>query len=182
MLDATGCFTGVCDFCLRTSEFEMAHSNTPRVQVVFAEPPDPTRRGMMLSSFHDHVPAITRHSAGRGHILVFSLFPRLAHTGLVLGPQLELQDTSEANSLRKLVLKPVRAAGVSPPVQVNLPYVEPPVLKSSEGDAITLLNWTGRDLPSVKLTVRTSFHITKGLSVTHGKISLRRREISISNT
>jgi len=141
---------------------------------VFGEPPDPAHGGTALSSFDDHVPAITQHNAGRGQILSFSWFPGLSYAHLALGLQLELLDNADANSLRELVLKPVRVAGVSPPVQVNVPYVETPVLESPEGDAITLLNWTGRDLPSVKLTVRVPFHITKALSVTHGKISLHR--------
>lgn len=142
---------------------------------VFGEPPDPPRGGTVLLTFDDHMPAITQHDVDRGHILTFSWFPGIAYAHLALGPHLELLDNAAANSLRELVLKPVRSAGVSPPVQVNIPYVESPILESPEGDAITLLNWTGRDLSSIKVRVRVPFRIRQVVSVTRGNISLQRQ-------
>jgi len=46
---------------------------------------------------------------------------------------------------------------------------------SSAGAAITLLNWTGGDLPSVRVTVREPFPIGTAASVTHGAIKFQRQ-------
>lgn len=145
--------------------------NTP----IFGENPDPSHGGTPLASFDDHSPAISEYNIGRGRVIYYSWFPGIAYAHLALGPHLGLRDSADANSLRKLILKPVQTAEVAPPVEVNMPYVETPILESPEGAAVTLLNWTGHNLQSIKLKVRVPFHIASAISVTHGKIALRRQ-------
>ena len=141
---------------------------------VFGAPPEPARVGKVISSFNDHTPAVFQNNVGRGHVIYFSYFPGLAFGRLALDLHSRLQYDAKADSLRNLVLTPVRLAGVSPLVQVNTPYVETPMLVSSAGAAITLLNWTGRDLASINVNVRTSLHVAKAVSMTHGTITLHR--------
>ena len=142
---------------------------------IFGGPPEPALVGKVISSFNDHVPAVSQHDVGRGRVIYFSWFPGLSYAHLAIDPHLRLRYGTETDSLCNLVLTPVRVAGVSPLVQVNTPYVETPMLASPAGAAITLLNWTGRDLPSVYVSVRAPFRITKAVSVTHGSIKLHRR-------
>lgn len=142
---------------------------------IFGEPPDPAHGGVSLASFDDHSPAISEHNIGRGHVINYSWFPGLAYAHRAFSSPSGFDPDANAELLRKLILKPVRIAGISPPVQVNVPYVETPVLESPEGAAVTLLNWTGHDLQSVKLKVRVPFHIASVISVTHGKIALHRQ-------
>jgi hypothetical protein len=43
---------------------------------------------------------------------------------------------------------------------VDRPLVEAPLLLSDKGAAVTLLNWTGRPLPEVQVTVHVLFPTT----------------------
>lgn len=142
---------------------------------VFGEPPDSGHGGKLLASFDNHKTAIAQYNVGRGRVIYYSWFPGLAYARLALGPHLGVQPDAKARVLRKLVLEPVRLAGISPPVQVNVPYVETPILESSKGAAVTLLNWTGHDLQSVQVKVRVPFHIASAVSETHGNIALHRQ-------
>ena len=142
---------------------------------VFGGSPEPAPMGKAVSSFNDQIPAIQRDNVGKGNVFYYTYLPGLSFAHFAIDAQLSLQRSPEADALRKLVLAPVRMAGVTAPVQVNSAYVETPMLVSSAGAAITLLNWTGNDLSSVRVTVRTPFRITKAESVTRGRIKVRRQ-------
>ena len=142
---------------------------------VFGEAVNPLPKGRVLQYFDDHIPAVTEHEVGKGQILSFSWFSGLSYARVTLGPKLGLHDTVDANAMRELVLKPVRAAGVESSVQVNTPYVETPILKSAEGEAITLLNWTGHDLPALKVRVSVPFRVSSATSADRGRITFERQ-------
>ncbi|TAM79830.1 MAG: hypothetical protein EPN47_18755 [Acidobacteria bacterium] len=141
----------------------------------FGERSEPTFKGKPVVLFNDHTPAVYEGHVEAGNIIYFSYFPGLSYGRLVLDNHLGLQRSAEADSLRSQVLTPVRVAHVSPAVQVSASYVETPMLVSSAGAAITLLNWTGGDLSSVRVTVREPFRIGTATSVTHGPIRFQRQ-------
>jgi hypothetical protein len=138
----------------------------------FGGPPAPAAIGKAISTFSDKIPAIQQDHVGKGNVIYYTYFPGLSFAHFALNARLELQQGTEADSLRRQVLTPVRTADVTSLVQVNTAYVETPVLMSSAGAAITFLNWTGHDLPSVRVTVRAPFRIARAESVTHGSIRL----------
>lgn len=138
-------------------------------------PPQPAAMGKAIASFDDKVPAIQQDDVGKGRVVYYSYFPGLSFARVALNDHLGLRHDAAADALRKLILRPVRMAGVAPPVLVNIPYVETPLLESSTGAAVTLLNWTGQRLPSVRVTVSTPFRVVGAQSVARGRIRLRRK-------
>jgi hypothetical protein len=58
-------------------------------------------------------------------------------------------------------------------VTVDRPMVETPLLLSSGGAAVTLLNWTDTHLDSVKVTIQLPFRARRVKSVTHGPVRFR---------
>lgn len=125
--------------------------------------------------FSDNSPAVSQRRVEAGNVIYFSYFPGLSYARLALDIHMSLKKNAEAEFLRGVVLTPVRTAHVSPAVQVDSSYVETPMLVSSAGAAITLLNWTGNDLPSVRVTVREPFPIGRAASVMHGPIKFQRQ-------
>lgn len=125
--------------------------------------------------FSDNKPAALQRRVGAGNIIYFSYFPGLSYARLALDIHMVLQKSADAEFLRGVVLTPVRAAHISPAVQVDTSYVETPMLVSAAGAAITFLNWTGGDLPSVRVTVREPFPIGRAESVTHGPVKFQRQ-------
>ena len=142
---------------------------------VVGGPPEPSPVGQAIATFDDKVPAIQQDDVGEGRVFCYSYFPGLSFAHFAINAHLGLRHDAAADALRKLVVTPVRRAGVTPPVHVNTAYVETPMLVSSAGAAVTLLNWTGHDLASVGVTVRTSFRITRAESVTRGRIKVHRQ-------
>jgi len=142
---------------------------------VVGGPPEPASLGKSIASFDDKVSAIQQDDVGSGRVFYYSYFPGLSFAHLAINARLGLRHDAAADVLRKRVLQPVRMAGVAPPVQVNIPYVETPLLESSAGAAVTLLNWTGHRLPAVQVTVRTPFRVASAQSVTRGRIRLYHR-------
>ncbi|HET9178129.1 MAG TPA: hypothetical protein VFQ24_07200 [Terriglobia bacterium] len=145
--------------------------NTP----AFGGRSEPSSKGKPVAFFSDNRPAVSERSVGAGNTIYFSYFPGLSYGRLAIDLRLSLRKNPEAEFLRGVVLTPVRAAHVSPAVQVDTSYVETPMLMSPAGAAITLLNWTGGDLPSVRVTVREPFPIGRAASVTHGPIKFQRQ-------
>ncbi|HZT71186.1 MAG TPA: hypothetical protein VFC10_15755 [Terriglobia bacterium] len=137
---------------------------------VFGKRAGQPSKGRTVTFFTDNVPAVMQSRAGKGKIIYFSFYPGLSYGRLAIGPHLNLQISSQEDFLRNLVLTPVRIAEVRPPVEVNASYVETPMLVSSTGAAITLLNWTGADLRSIQVTAHPAFKIRKVESVTRGTI------------
>jgi hypothetical protein len=142
---------------------------------VFGDRSDPASKGKSIAFFSDHSPAVMQTQAGKGNVFYFSFFPGISFGRVALDFHLGLRKSPEADSLRNLVLAPVQAAQLTPPVQVDSSYVETPMLVSRAGAAITLLNWTGAKLSSVRVKVREPFRIGRIASAAHGSIKFRRQ-------
>ena len=141
---------------------------------VFGARSKPASKGKPVTFFSDRNPAVMQEQVGKGNVFCYSFFSGISFGRVTLDSYLDLRKSEEADALRKLVLAPVREAGVTPAVQVDTSYVETPMLTSQAGAAITFLNWTGNNLPSVRVKVREPFRIGKIASVTHGAIKFHR--------
>ncbi|HEX5412399.1 MAG TPA: hypothetical protein VFZ27_11145 [Terriglobia bacterium] len=142
---------------------------------VFRRRSEFSSKGKPGASYSENKVAASQRRVQAGNVVNFSYFPGLSYARVALDIHMVLQKSAEADSLRGQLLTPVRAAHVSPAVQVDTSYVETPMLVSSAGAAVTLLNWTGGDLPSVRVTVREPFSIGRAASVTHGPIKFQRQ-------
>ena len=74
---------------------------------------------------------------------------------------------------------PAELAGVEPPVTVDLiqnswPQVEPPLLLSKAGAAITLINLTGKAQPKLRINARLPFESASVESITTGRVSFNK--------
>ena len=67
-------------------------------------------------------------------------------------------------------------AGVKPPVTVDQPLIETPLLLSDTGAAVTVLNWSGEARESVQLTVRLPFKAKSVESMKTGKLDFKQTE------
>ncbi len=121
------------------------------------------------ASFDDGTPAVIDRGVGRGRVVHFAWMPGLSYWKSSTGTKDGLP-VGFSDSLRSWITWPVRLANVTPPVTVNRPLVEAPMLASSAGIAVTLLNWGGEPLPEVQVEVRTDKNIGRVESVRHGKL------------
>lgn len=110
----------------------------------------------VLASFDDHSPALVQSNVGKGHAYRYTLMPGLSYWRSRHGTQDKLP-VGFSPSLGKLIVEPALRAGVSPMVVVDQPMVESPILLSDAGAAVTLLNWTGKTIDSVDVSVRLPF-------------------------
>jgi len=58
-------------------------------------------------------------------------------------------------------------------VRLSTPMIEAPLLLSDVGAAVTLLNWSGSDVQSLKMTVRLPFVVKSVESVQKGKLAFQ---------
>ena len=102
----------------------------------------------VAAKFDDGTPAIIELQVGRGHVVHFACMPGLSYWK----SSNQVKDGLPggfSDSLRNWITWPVRLADVPLPVLVSRPLVEAPLLVSTAGTAVTLLNWTGEHLPDV---------------------------------
>ena len=126
----------------------------------------------VAARFDDGAPAVIEHQVGCGHVVYFACMPGLSYwkssnqvkDGLPVG----FSDT-----LRNWITRPIRLADVSMPITVNRPLVETPMVASSAGIAVTLLNWSGEPLSEIQVEVRSDKNIGRVESVRHGKLGFR---------
>jgi len=102
----------------------------------------------------DGKPALTMHPAGKGTVYYSGALAGLAYLtpAIVMPRTTEVLPTKFPADLRELILKPVKAAGIVPPVTTSDPLVEAQYLEGPNGAIVTLTNWRQRAIE--KLVVR----------------------------
>src|SRR5205814_4876954 len=103
----------------------------------------------VLAAFEDQSPAVFRKVVARGRVIHFNWLPGLSYAHPI-ATQRDLP-TGFSAELRRWITLPAQEAQVIPPVIVDQPLVETPLLLSPGGAAVTLLNWSGGTLPAVTL-------------------------------
>ncbi|HUT34456.1 MAG TPA: beta-galactosidase trimerization domain-containing protein [Planctomycetota bacterium] len=125
------------------------------------------------ATFDDGSPAIVQRRVGwwgRGRVVHFAWMPGLSYAKSASGTQDRLPVGFSA-AIRRWIAWPTELAGVQPPVTVDRPMVESPLLVSDAGAAVTLLNWTGEPLERLRLTIRVPFAVRGVESVKQGKLA-----------
>jgi len=125
----------------------------------------PAESGQTVGQFHDGSPAAVLCRRGRGQALLIGGFPGAAY----VSPAIPIRPwdrgtTDEAmchflptefdGQARDAILWPLQQAGIVPDVRVSEPVVEWNVVDAPGGSAIFLLNWTGRPIEALQVTVR----------------------------
>jgi hypothetical protein len=137
--------------------------------------------GAVEATFEDGTPAVVRKAVGKGRVVHFCWLPGLSYWKSRTGTQDGLP-VGFGESLRRWIAYPVSLAGVKPPVTVDQPLVEAPLLVSKAGAAVTLLNWTGKRLPEAKITVRVPFKVKQAHAHYHGPVRLTQTTAGVTCT
>ncbi|OGV69968.1 MAG: hypothetical protein A2340_09225 [Lentisphaerae bacterium RIFOXYB12_FULL_60_10] len=115
-----------------------------------------TNRLDVWARFGDGRAAVVSRSVKKGRVVHFGWMPGISY---VLAHRADATNHPGATpeTVRDWIVHPTRLAGVVSPVVVNVPKVETPMLVSSGGVALTLLNWSGKPQESVEVSVRLDF-------------------------
>jgi hypothetical protein len=124
------------------------------------------------ATFADGSAAVVQRSVGRGRVVHFAWTPGLSYAKSSTGREDNLP-VGYSDSIRRWIVYPTQLAGVQRPVTVSMPLVEAPLLLSSAGAAITLLNWRGDSLNSLNVTAQVPFKVRRVESVKRGRITFR---------
>lgn len=133
----------------------------------------PNPQGQQVASFDDGSPAIIQRSIGRGRVVHFAWLPGISYGKSWNGTKDKLP-VGFSTTIRRYILYPTELARVQPPVTADRAMVETPLLLSSKGAAITLLNWTGEAIERVRLTVRVPFAVRSAQSVKRGRLAFQK--------
>jgi len=162
------------------------------------EPIKPRAGAVTLATFQDGSPAILRASAGKGTVYSIGFLPALSYIKSALDTRNALQkkvDAGEALSpperedvvllertanpwqfpaaLRDLLLAPVRAAGVTPPIQCDVALVDAVFMPHDSGILIPLANYTAKPIERLSLRVSVPRPIARVESAVRGEIDFR---------
>ena len=121
----------------------------------------------------DDSPAVIVASLGEGRIVQYCWFPGLAYWRSQSGKADGLP-VGFAETIRRWIVWPaLELAGVKRGVEPSCDLVEVLMLKSREGVALTVLNWSGHSVPDLRLRVRIDFKPTRVESVVAPKVEMR---------
>ena len=132
-----------------------------------------TVQGELVAQFADSSAAITRRSVNKGIVVHFTWLPGLSYVkaSSVADGKLPWNFSS---IIRNWIVKPINDAGILLPVEVSEPMVETPMLCSSVGAAVTVLNWNNDPIDKLGLTIRVPFRVKSVASVIHGPLKFDR--------
>ena len=128
-----------------------------------------------LASFADGRPAITSKLNGKGRALHFAWLPGLSY--YFSSPPSTIGNRPRDENLRQIIAGIANLVGVTPPVTVDRPRIETPLLLGPEQKTavLTLLNFQpGQPVPAVpalRLNVTLPFKPTAVSSVDHGVLT-----------
>jgi hypothetical protein len=126
-----------------------------------------TRDGVE-AMFANGDPAVVRRGVGKGRVVHFAWLPGLSYWRSATAGD---KGTVYSASARRWVTWATELAGVRPPVKVDQPLIETPLLLSDAGAAVTLLNWTGSPVDKLRVSVRLPFKVRTIESIRHGPLS-----------
>lgn len=129
-------------------------------------------QGTVEARFDDGSPAIVTNQVGAGRFFHFAFLPGTSYWRSATRPDDGLP-FGFSDAVRDWIARPVELAGVKPPVEVDVPLIEAPVLSSPAGSAITLLNWTEGPVRTVDVRYRAPFPVAKVTSVEHGDLDFK---------
>ncbi len=164
---------------------------------------NPRGNATVLATFKDASPALVRGSFGKGTVFCAGFLPALDYIKQALDARNALQERVKAGAAlsafeqrealllersynpwkypvntRELLLMPVRAAGVEPPITCSVNLVDAVFLKHDKGILIPLANYTLEPIRQLTLAVRVPCHIAKAQSACCGPLSFRHTSLT----
>jgi len=136
--------------------------------------------GVSLRS-QDGAPLMIERPIGKGFAIHFPWFPGISYWKSSTGVADRLP-VGFSPAIRECIVSPVRRAGVTPPVQVDKALVETPILLSDKGAAVTVLNWTGAEVPELAMTIRVPFAVKEIRSVNRGVVAFGKKDDGVHLT
>jgi len=130
-------------------------------------------KGDVVAHFEDGSPAIIRRTVSKGTIVHFTWLPGLSYvkSSSAAGGMLPWNFSPV---IRNWIVSPVKDAAIQLPVEASEPMVETPMLCSSAGAAVTVLNWNNGEVNNLGLTIRVPFRVKSVASVVHGPLKFGR--------
>ena len=130
-------------------------------------------KGNVIAHFEDNSAAIVRRSVGKGTVVHFAWLPGLSYvkSSSTAGGKLP---GNFSPVIRSWIVAPVKDAGIELQVEASEPLVETPMLCSSAGIAVTVLNWNNDQVNNLGLTIRVPFRVKSVDSVIHGPLKFDR--------
>jgi hypothetical protein len=137
-----------------------------------------TATGDVLARFEDNSPAILRRSVDKGTVVHFAWLPGLSYvkSSSTAGGKLPWNFSPV---IRNWIVAPVKEAGIELPVEVSEPMVETPMLCSSAGVAVTVLNWNNDQISNLGMTISVPFRVKSVTSVIRGSLKFDRKPQAI---
>lgn len=132
-------------------------------------------QGNVVASFQDGTPAIIERLSGQGAFIHYAFLP-----GISAYESHDYASGQFAPAALKWVAFPIQQAGVQAPVSVDQLNVETPMLLSSGGAAVTMLNWRGQDVSNLNVTAHVPFPVRSVSSVTAGNIAFKQTGDAVS--
>jgi hypothetical protein len=147
---------------------------------------DPRPGAEVLGRYRDGSAALVRGAAGEGAVYCAGFLPALAYIKAAQTARAEVQGRDGdrdhdrlARSLnpwaypagvRDLLLRPVRAAGVTPPLTCDVPVVDAVCMTCDRGVVVPLANYTLRPVETLSLTVRVPRPVSRVESARRGPL------------
>jgi len=135
----------------------------------------------VLATFAGGAPAMIERKVGAGRAVHFTWMPGISYYKSSTTTK-DMLPQGFSTAIRAMITYPLQAAKVVPPVTVDRPMIETPMLLSDKGAAITLLNWSGEEQNGLKLTARVPFAVKSIESVKQGKLQFSRTATGVAFT
>jgi|GEM_PF-431329 len=131
--------------------------------------------GIILAKYGGGTPAMTERKTGKGRVVSYGFWPGISYWFSPDRSERDRLPVGWSAAARQAVTYPARIAKARRHVEVSEPLVEACLLESDAGVAVTLLNWSGKTLDSVRLTI-PGLSSSNVHSVEKGKIKARQEE------
>jgi hypothetical protein len=168
------------------AEDEVTLGDRARVEVLSVRQRlDPHPEAEVIGRYRDGSAALVRGVMGQGSVYCAGFLPALAYIKAALRARAEAADEERLTRSRNpwafpaaerdLLLRPVRTAGVLPPVVCDLPVVDAVLLSCDRGVLVPLANYTLRPVEKLTLTIRTTRPVSRVESARHGPLEFTAR-------
>jgi len=142
---------------------------------------EPVDEAEVVGWFGDGSPAAVLNRVGQGQALIMGAFPGTAYVvpaiptrpwdrGTTDDALCHLLPTGFDHAARNAILWAVEQAGIEPDVTLSEPIVEWSAIDSDHGTAIMLMNWTGKPVDALTVSVRGSLRGTTVASLEQGAL------------
>ncbi len=150
----------------------------------------------VVGNFQDGSPALVRGASGKGRVYCAGFLPGLSYIKPALDARFALEEKAKSNAgplsaedtallersanpwdfpaaIRDLILRPVREAAVSVPIECSVPLVDAVYMPGEPGVLVPLANWTNQPIAKLSLKVQVPRPIARAESVRFGNLSFR---------